>query len=65
MLKSYFPLTSVDKSSRQKTQTLNDTLDRIDLTDIYKAFHVKAALYTFLIPQNMSDVGPQCKPQYI
>ena len=41
----------MDRSSRQKinkeTQALNDTLDQIDLTDIYRAFHPKAAEYTF------------------
>ena len=38
------------KSSREKvkkeTQALNDTLDQMSLTDIYKAFHLKAAEYT-------------------
>ena len=41
------PLTPSDRSSRQKinkeTQVLNDTLDQIDLTDIYKTLHLKAA----------------------
>ena len=41
----------MDKSSRQKinkeTQALNDTLDWIELTDIYRPFHLKAAEYTF------------------
>ena len=45
------PLTSIDRSSRQKinkeTQTLNDTLDQMGLIDIYRAFHLKAAEYTF------------------
>ena len=45
------PLTSMDRSSRQKinkeTQALNDTLDQKDLTDIYRTFHLKAAKYTF------------------
>ena len=43
------PLSSVDRSSRQKrnkeTQALNDTLDQMDLIDIYRAFHPKAAEY--------------------
>ena len=43
------PLTSMDRSSRQKinkeTQALNDTLDQIDLTDIYRTFHPKVAKY--------------------
>ena len=41
----------MDRSSRQKinkeTQALNDTLDQMDLTDIYREFHLKAAAYTF------------------
>ena len=39
-------LTSMDMSSRQKlhkeTQALNDTIDPIDLIDIYRTFHPKA-----------------------
>ena len=45
------PLTSMDRSSRQKinkeTQALNDILDQMDLIDIFRAFHVKEAEYTF------------------
>ena len=45
------PLTPMDRSSRQKinkeTQALSGTLDQIDLTDIYRTFHLKAAEYTF------------------
>ena len=45
------PPTSMDRSSRQKinkeTQTLNYTLDQMDLIDIYRTFHLKAAEYTF------------------
>ena len=45
------PLTPMDGSSRQKlnkeTQALSDTLDQIDLIDIYMTFHPKAAEYTF------------------
>ena len=44
-------LTPMDRSSRQKIhkeiQALNDTIDQIDLTDIYRTFHLKAAEYTF------------------
>ena len=44
-------LTPMGRSSRQKmnkkTQVLNDILDQIDLTDIYKTFHLKAAEYSF------------------
>ena len=41
----------MDKSSRQKinqeTQALKETLDQMDLIDIYRAFHLKAAEYSF------------------
>ena len=41
----------MDRSSNQKinkqTMALNDTLDQMDLTDIFKTFHPKAAEYTF------------------
>ena len=43
-------LTPRNRSSRQKinteTQTLNDTLDKIDLIDTYRTFHLKVAEYT-------------------
>ena len=43
-------LTSMDRSSRQKinkeTEALNDTLDQMDLIDIFRAFPPKAAEYT-------------------
>ena len=41
----------MDRSSKQKinkeTQALNDTIDKLDLTDIYRTFHLKVAEYTF------------------
>ena len=44
-------LTPMDKSSKQKinkeTQALNDTIDQIDLIDIYRTFQPKTAGYTF------------------
>ena len=37
------PFTSMDRSTKQKinkeTQTLNDTIDQLDLLDIYRTFH--------------------------
>ena len=43
-------LTPMDRSSRQninkETQVLNDTLDEMDLIDIFRTFHPKAE-YTF------------------
>ena len=45
------PLTSKDRSSRQKinkeTMPLNDTLEQIDLIDIFRAIHLKTTDYTF------------------
>ena len=44
-------LTPMDRSFRQKinkeTQALDDTIDQIDLIDIYRTFHLKTADYTF------------------
>ena len=42
----------MDRSTKQKinkeTQTLNDTLDQLDLIDIYRTFHPKTMNFTFL-----------------
>ena len=44
------PLTPMARSTKQKinkeTQTLNDTIDQIDLIDIYRTFHPKTS-FTF------------------
>ena len=44
-------LTSIDRSSKQKinkeTQVLNDTLDEMDLIDIFRTFHPNAEEYIF------------------
>ena len=44
-------LTPMDRSSKMKinkeTEALNDTIDQIDLMDIYKTLHPKTADYTF------------------
>ena len=44
-------LTSMDRSSRQKINkeavAFKETLRQMDLTDIFKAFHPKAAEYTY------------------
>ena len=41
----------MDRSSKQKinkeTEALNDTIDQIDLIDIYRTIHPKTADYTF------------------
>ena len=45
------PLSPTDRSSKMKinkdTQTLNDTLNKVDLIDIYRTFHPKTTEYTF------------------
>ena len=45
------PLTPMDRSSKQKinkeTQVLNDTLDEVDLIDVFRIFHQNAEEYTF------------------
>ena len=45
------PLSPMDRSSKMKlnkeTQALNDTLDKMDLIDIYRTFHPKTKEYTF------------------
>ena len=45
------PLTPMDRSSKQKinkeTQILNDTLDEMDLIDIFRTFHPNDDEYTF------------------
>ena len=45
------PLTPMDRSAKQKiskeTQSLNDTMDQLDLIDIYRTFHPKIMNFTF------------------
>ena len=44
-------LSKIDRSSKQNINkdivVLNNVLDQMDLTDIYRAFHHKEAKYTF------------------
>ena len=46
----------MDRSSKQKinkeTQVLNDTLDEMDLIDIFRTFHPNAEEYTFFSRAN-------------
>ena len=43
----------MDRSTKQKinkeTQTLNDTIDQLDLIDIYGTFHPKTMTFTFFL----------------
>ena len=45
------PLTPMDRSTKHKinkeTQTLNDTIDQLDLIEIYRTFHPKTMNFTF------------------
>ena len=45
------PLKTMDRSTKQKinkeTQTLQDTMDQLDLIDIYRMFHPKTINFTF------------------
>jgi len=45
------PLTPMDRSTKHKinkeTQTLNDTIDQLDLIDIYRTFYPKTMNFTF------------------
>ena len=63
------PLTPMDRSTNQKiskeTQTLNDTMDQLDLIDIYRTFHPKTMHFTFFskafgrnLLQDRSHPGP-------
>ena len=62
------PLTPMDRSTKQKinkeTQTLNDTMDQIDVIDNYRTFHLKTMNFTFFLKytwkllQDRSHPGP-------
>ena len=45
------PLTPMDRATKQKinkeTQTLNDTIDQLEVIDIYRTFHPKTMNFTF------------------
>ena len=45
------PLIPMDRSTKQKinneTQDLNDTMDQLDLIDVYRTFHPKTMNFTF------------------
>ena len=45
------PLTPMDRSTKQniskETQTLNDTMEQLDLIDIYRTFHPKTMNFMF------------------
>ena len=47
------PLTPMDRSTKQKinkeTQTLNDTIDQLNLIAIYRKFHLKTMKFNFFL----------------
>ena len=64
------PLTPMDRSSKQKinkeTKVLNDTLDEMDLIDIFKTFHQNAEYLlkcTWNILQDRAHLGSHIKPR--
>ena len=56
------PFTPMDRSSKQKinkeTQVLNDTLDEMDLIDIFRTFHPNAEEYTFFSSTHVPRSSP-------
>ena len=54
------PLTPMDRSTKQKidkeTQTLNDTIEQLDLIDIYRTFHPKTMNSPFI--QVLTETSP-------
>ena len=66
------PLSPMDRSNKMKinkeTQALNDTLNKMDLIDIYRTLHPKTTEYTFFSTahRTFSRIdhisGPQIKP---
>ena len=47
---------SIPKINKE-TQALNDTIDHIDLIDIYRIFHLKTADYTFFSSAHKHSPG--------
>ena len=52
------PLIPMDRSSRQKiskgTEIINDTIDQVDLINIYRALHPKHQNHIFKVPMECS-----------
>ena len=54
-------LTPMDRSTKQKinkeTQTLNNTIDQLDLIDIYRTFHPQTMNFTFFSSAHGTSPG--------
>ena len=57
----------MDRSSKQKinkeTYILNDTLDEMDLIDIFRTFHLNASKYLLKCTRNILQDRPYLGPQ--
>ena len=55
------PHTPMDRSTKQKinkeTQTLNDTIDQLDLIDIYRTFHPQKMNFTIFLSAHRTFSG--------
>ena len=60
------PLTPMDRSPKpkinKKTQTLNDTIDQLDLIDIYRTFHPKTINFTFFLKRTQNLLQDRSHP---
>ena len=56
------PLTPMERSTKQKinkeTQTLNDTIDQLDLIDIYRTFHTNPMNFTIFSDFSILEPSP-------
>ena len=54
-------LMPIDRSTKQKinkeTENLNDTMDQLDLTDMYRTFHPKTMNFTFFSSAHGTSLG--------
>ena len=61
------PLTPMDRSTKWKinkeTQTLNDTMDQLDLIDMYRTFHPKTMNFTFFSSTHGSFLQDRSHPE--
>ena len=60
------PLTPLDSSTKQKinkeTQTLNDTIDQLNLIDIYRTFHSKTMNFNVFLKRTRNFLQDRSHP---